>query len=254
MPKILMVFLKYKNPKDIFTKGTILYDGKEVLQVINDDGLEWGEIKLITYSDNQSYNDDINDFNKVKNELVNYRVILAKYNSKLKLKFEKMKLKIKTRILSDDTSFNLAKKERPSQRRLRTAGSAPNMNNGLKMRTQYKGRPIYLVNLIKYHDIAQYPEGYEGKKVSGKKAFAKYGRIAVKYNKKHKNYVKFSGVAKSTIADNTGKETKWNMVAIVKYDSRESMQKFTSETAFKQGIEHKDASLEATYVYACIME
>ena len=44
------------------------------------------------------------------------------------------------------------------------------------------------------------------------------------------------------------------MVAIVKYDSGESMQKFTSEKVFKQGIEHKDASLEATYVYACIKE
>jgi hypothetical protein len=40
----------------------------------------------------------------------------------------------------------------------------------------------------------------------------------------------------------------------MRYDSRESMQKFTSEKAFKQGFEHKDASVEATYVYACIME
>ena len=254
MPKILMVFLKFKNKKEIFTKGTILYLGKEVMQVINDDGIEWDEIKVITYSDNQSYNDDINAFDKAKNELVNYRVILAKYNSKLKLKIEKVKRRIKELILSDDTSFNLTKKERPSQRRLRTAGSAPNMKNFLKMRTQYEGRPIYMVNLIKYHDIAQYPEGYEGKKVSGKKALAKYGRIAMKYNRKHENYGKFSGEAKSTIADNTGKETKWNIVAIVRYDSRESMQKFISEKAFKQGIEHKDASLEATYVYACIME
>ncbi len=254
MPKILIVFIKYKDRKEIFTKGTILYLSEEVLQVINDDGIEWDEIKIITYSDNQSYKDDMNAFDKVKNELVNYRVILTKSISKLKLKYAMMKMKFKNLILSDDTSITLTKKERPSQKKLRTAGSAPNTKNGLKMGTQFKGHAIYLVNLIKLHDIAQYPEGYEGKKVSGKKAWATYSRIAVKYNRKHKNYIKFSGVAKSTIADNTGKETKWNIVAMVRYDSRESMQKFTSEKAFKQGFKHKDASVEATYVYACIME
>jgi len=254
MLKILIVFIKYKDRKEIFTKGTILYLSEEVLQVINDDGIEWDEIKVITYSDNQSYKDDINDFDKVKNELVNYRVILTKYFSKLKLKYAMMKMKFKNLILSDDTSITLTKKERPSQKKLRTAGSAPNTKNGLKMGPLFKGHAIYLVNLIKLHDIAQYPEGYEGKKVSGKEAWATYSRIAVKYNRKHKNYIKFTGVAKSTIADNTGKETKWNMVAMVRYDSRESMQKFISEKAFKQGFKHKDASVEATYVYACIME
>ena len=254
MPKILIVFLKYKDKKEIFTKGTILYLAEEVLQIINDDGIEWDEIKLITYSDNQSYKDDINDFDKVKNELVNYRVILTKYIPKLRLKYEIMKMKLKNLILSDDTSFNLAKKESPSKKRRRTAGSAPNVKNAVKMSTKFQGHAIYLVNLIKLHDIAQYPEGYEGKKISGKKAWAIYSRIAVKYNKKHGNYVQFGGVAKSTIADNTGKETNWNLVGIMRYDSRESMQKFTSEKAFKQGFEHKDASVEATYVYACIME
>jgi hypothetical protein len=254
MPKILIVFIKYKDKKEIFTNGAILYHSEVVLQVINDDGIEWDEIKVITYSDNQSYNDDINAFEKVKNELVNYRVILTKFISKLRLKYEKMKFKIKNLILSDDTSFNLAKKESPSKKRRRTAGSAPNVKSAGKMSTQFQGHAIYLVNLIKLHDIAQYPEGYEGKKISGKKAWAIYSRIAVKYNRKHKNYIKFSGVAKSTIADNTGKETKWNIVAMVRYDSRESMQKFISEKAFKQGFEHKDASVEATYVYACIME
>jgi len=229
-----MIFIKYKDRKEIFTNGTILYLGEEVLQVINDDGLEWDEIKLITYSDNQSYKDDIIEFNEVKNELVNYRVILTKYHSKLKFKYEMMKIKIKNLILSDDTSITLTKKERPSQKKLRTAGSAPNVKNGLKMGTQFEGHAIYLVNLIKIHDIAQYPEGYEGKRVSGKNAFDQYGRIAVKYNRKHKNYIKYAGDFKSTIADNTGKETNWNRVAIVRYDSRKSMQNFISEKAFKQ--------------------
>jgi len=98
MLKILMVFIKYKDRKEYFTKGTVLYLGKEVVQISNDDGIEWDEIKLIRYSDNQSYKDDINDFDKVKNELINYRVILTKSPSKLRFKYEMMKMKFKNLI------------------------------------------------------------------------------------------------------------------------------------------------------------
>ncbi len=251
MTKILMVFLKYKNRKEIFTNGAILYHSENVLQAINDDGVEWDELKLIKYSSERSYTDDISEFDNMKHEIEKYRVILVNLYSKIKQKIENMKYTIKNLVFSDDTSINLTKKERPTQKRLRTVGSAPNFKNRQKIGTSFENRPIFLVNLIKYHDIAHYPESYEGKEVSGKKAFFKYVRIAYKYNKKHKNYFKFTGEAESTIFDNTGKETNWNYVGIVRYASRESMLNFTSEKAFKQSIGHKDASLEATYVYAC---
>ncbi len=253
MSRALIVFLKYKNRKEIFTNGTILYHSEDVLQAINDDEVEWDELKLIKYSSERAYNDDVAEFDKVKNELVNYRVILVNLYSRFKQKIEFMKYTTKNLIFSDDTSINLAKRERPSQKRKRTAGSAPNIKNRQKFGVLFKDGPIFLVNLIKYHNIAHYPEGYEGKQVSGEEAFLKYVRIAYKYNKKHKNYFKFTGEAVSTIADNTGKETKWHNCGIVKYASRESMQKFISEKAFQQSIEHKDASLEATYVYACFL-
>ena len=253
MSRALIVFLKYKNRKEIFTNGTILYHSEDVLQAINDDEVEWDELKLIKYSSERAYNDDVAEFDKVKNELVNYRVILVNLYSRFKQKIEFMKYTTKNLIFSDDTSINLAKRERPSQKRKRTAGSAPNIKNRQKFGVLFKDGPIFLVNLIKYHNIAHYPEGYEGKQVSGEEAFSKYVRIAYKYNKKHKNYFKFSAEAVSTIADNTGKETKWDHCGIVKYASRESMQKFISEKAFQQSIEHKDASLEATYVYACFL-
>jgi len=176
---------------------------------------------------------------------------LVKLYSKLKMKIEKIKYIIKNLIFSDDTSLNLVKKESPTKKRLRTAGSALNYENAQKMISQFEDRPIFLVNLLKYHNIAHYPEGYKGKKVSGKKSFLKYTRIAYKYNKKHKNYFKFIGDAESTIADNTTTEKNWNNIGIVKYASTESMRAFTSEDAFQKAIEHKDASLEVTYVYAC---
>jgi len=257
MPKILAVFIKYKDKKEIFTKGTVLFLGKEVVQTSNLDGIEWDEVKVIKYSDNHSYKDDINDFEKVKNELINYRVILTKSPSKLRFKYEMMKIKFKNLILSDDTSITLTKKERPSQKKSRLAGSknAENVKNFLNWLTQHEGHAINIVNLIKFHDIAQYPEGYEGKEISGKKAFAKYGRIFLKYNKNLNNNTKYAGNFKSTIADNTGKETNWDRFVIMRYESRKSIQNLASQKGFKKGMDlHKGASLKTYYAYVCITE
>ena len=111
MRKILLVFVKYKNTKELFTNGTILYQSKEVLQIVNDDGIEWDEVKLIEYSEKGLYNDDMNEFNKLKNEIEKYKVIPVKFYSKIRQKLNKFwHYTHKNLIFSDDTSFTLTKK------------------------------------------------------------------------------------------------------------------------------------------------
>jgi len=70
MRKQLLVFLKYKpnEEKEVFSRGNILYKGKDLLQIIGNDGIEWSEVRLIEYRKLNSYNDDINDFDKEKNK------------------------------------------------------------------------------------------------------------------------------------------------------------------------------------------
>jgi hypothetical protein len=61
----------------------------------------------------------------------------------------------------------------------------------------------------------------------------------------------YLGDSPSTIADSTGTEKNWHMVAIVKYFSLETLRKFALEKAFQAAFEYKDASLKNDYVYAC---
>jgi len=62
--------------------------------------------------------------------------------------------------------------------------------------------------------------------------------------------VKFLGVPKNTIADNTGTEINWDSFVLVKYASIKSILKFAQDKMFQKAIEHKDAAIDQTYVYA----
>lgn len=255
MSRALIVFLKHvsNGTNEIFNNGKTLFNGSlnPFSQMYNDDGIEWDEFRLIKYSNKQSYSDDITEFNNRKNEFVSYRVILIKLYSKFRFISSKIAEWFKNLIYPYDTSINLKKMESPRKRKLRTAGNALNYKNQQNLTVRNYGmKPVYFVNLMKYREIAQYPDGYEGKQISGKKAGRIYGRVANKVNRKFKNYVKFIGRPKNTIADNTGTVIKWDSFAFVRYANIKTILKFAQDEMFQKAIDHKDAAIDQTYVYA----
>jgi len=255
MRKALIIFLKYdKNgTKHIFPNGNTLYAGSlnPFSQMYNDDGIEWNEFKLIKYRNLRSYSRDISEFYNIENELVKYRIISIKLYSKFRFVLNTIMERIKNLVFPYDTSINLKRIESPKKRKIRTAGNAINYKNQQNLTVRNYGmKPVYFVNLMKYREIAQYPDGYEGKQISGKKAGRIYNRVANKVNRKFKNYVKFIGVPQNTIADNTGTEINWDSFALVKYANIKSILKFAQDKAFQKALDHKDAAIDQTYVYA----
>ncbi len=255
MSKALIVFLKHTSNEtiEIFPNGEVLFAGSlnPFSQMYNDDGIEWDEFKLIKYSNEQAYNDDITKFNTLKNEFVSYRILLLKLDSKFRLALNKMMTMVKNLIYPYDTSINLKKQESPRKRRMRIAGNAINYKNQQNLTVRNYGmKPVYFINLMKYREIALYPDGYEGKQISGKKAGRIYGRVANKVNKKYKNYVKFTGIPKNTIADNTATQIEWDSFALVRYANVKSILKFAQNKMFQKALDHKDAAIDQTYVYA----
>ena len=217
----------------------------------NDEGVEWDEFKLIKYSNERKYNDDISKFDNLKDKLASYRIILLKLDSKFRFALGRIMERIKNLIYPYDTSIKLAKMESPKKRKIRTAGNAINYKNQQNLTVRNYGmKPVYFVNLMKYREIAQYPDGYEGKQISGKKAGRIYGRVANKVNRKLKNYMKFTGIHQNTIADNTGTEIEWDSFALVRYANIKTILKFSQDKMFQKAIHHKDAAIDKTYVYA----
>jgi len=256
MIKRVLALTKYKNTGKIntFINGKELLSSSEVFQMIEDDGIAWDDLRLVEYSEKSEYESDLQIFNEVKDDLENYKVILLKPLSYLKGKYDRMKLKMKNIILSDDTSIPLDKtiKESPKQKRRRVEGNRPNMGNikTVLEKSKVESRPINMVNLSKTREVAMYPPGYKGKQISGEKALGIYVRIAFKLNPKRGNEFMFLSDVVKTIADNTGTATDWESFAIVKYRSFASMLAFNTDPVFTKSYVHKDAGIDHTYVYA----
>ncbi|MHA1256556.1 MAG: hypothetical protein ACTSPS_13250, partial [Promethearchaeota archaeon] len=79
MSRALLVFLKHTSnrTKEIFTNGEPLFIGtlNPYSQMYNDDGVEWDEVQLIKYSNKRNYQNDISEFDNIKSDFVNYRII-----------------------------------------------------------------------------------------------------------------------------------------------------------------------------------
>jgi hypothetical protein len=255
MSRALLVFLKHtlNGTKELFTNGKPLFIGSlnPYSQMYNDDGVEWDEFQLIKYSNKRNYKKDVSEFDDIKNNFMKYRIISLKLYSKVRLFLNKIVERIKNLIYPSDVSINLKKQESPRKRKKRIEGNRINYRNQQNLTVRNYGMiPIYFVNLMKYREIAQYPEGYEGKQISGKKAGRIYGRVANKVNRKLKNYVKFIGTPQITIADNTGTEIDWDSFVFVRYINIKSILKFAQDEMFQKAIDHKDAAIDQTYVYA----
>ncbi len=158
---------------------------------------------------------------------------------------------IKNIILPYDVSINLKKQESPRKWKKRIEGNRINYRNQQNLTVRNYGmKPVYFINLMKYRKIAQYPEGYEGKQISGKKAGRIYGRVANKVNRKLNNYVIFIGSPQNTVADNTATQIEWDSFVFVRYINIKSILKFAQDEMFQKAIDHKDAAIDQTYVYA----
>ncbi len=251
MRKQLLVFLKNKPNAtiEVFTNGIILYKGKDLLQISGDDGIEWSEVRLIEYHKTQPFNNDISEFDKEKNKVEKYKVILLEPRSKFKHFKLRFKLGIRNLVLNDDTSIQINKKENPSKKMKRTTGTAPNIAGFNKLLKKDRNLPMVIINLIKYRDIALYPEGYNGKPISGKKAYYIYGRLALKYNGKLGNRPIFSGDFKSTLFNNSVEDPDWDDIVILNYISVSSFFEYASTKIVIKSHIHREAGLEKTNVY-----
>jgi len=255
MSRALLVFLKHTSnkTKEIFTNGEPLFIGtlNPYSQMYNDDGVEWDGFQLIKYSNKRNYQNDISEFDNIKSDFENYRIISIKLYSKVRLILNKIMESIKNIILPYDVSINLKKQESPRKRKKRIEGNRINYRNQQNLTVRNYGmKPVYFINLMKYRKIAQYPEGYEGKQRSGKKAGRIYGRVANKVNKKLKNYVIFIGSPQNTVTDNTSTQIEWDSFVFVRYINIKSILKFAQDEMFQKAIDHKDAAIDQTYVYA----
>jgi hypothetical protein len=109
-----------------------------------------------------------------------------------------------------------------------------------------KDGPIYMVNLMKYHEVAQYDgTDAEAAPISGREADDKYNPASV-LNK--------IGADMVFIGDVTGNFTgaeDWDRIAVVRYATRKSFIEMQSRKDFGEKHVHKNAGMQRTVIVCC---
>ena len=104
--------------------------------------------------------------------------------------------------------------------------------------------PIFMVNLMKYHEVAQY-SGTDAPQVSGREADDKYNPASI-LNKIGADIVFVADVTKNHIGDED-----WDRIAIVRYATRKSFIDMQQRKDFAEKHEHKAAGMKRTTIVCC---
>ena len=106
--------------------------------------------------------------------------------------------------------------------------------------------PIYMVNLMKYHEVAQYSaDGGVDTPISGKEADDRYNPTSI-LNKIGANVVFYGDVISNHIGDEN-----WDRIGIVRYATRKSFIDMQSRSDFGEKHVHKAAGMERTTLVCC---
>jgi len=102
-------------------------------------------------------------------------------------------------------------------------------------------KPIYMVNLLKYRDKAEYADGRETE-LSGRQAYGLYGMGVVACLEAVGGHMYFSGTVQRLMLGEV--EDLWDDVAIAVYPSRAAMLEMIQSPAYQEIHVHRNAGLQ----------
>ena len=103
------------------------------------------------------------------------------------------------------------------------------------------GQAIYMVNLLKYRNRAEYPDGRDGE-LSGSEAYARYAAGVADCLAMVGGSIVFSGSARRLMLGEV--DELWDDVAIAMYPSRKAMLDMMMSPEYQAIVEHRSAGLE----------
>jgi uncharacterized protein (DUF1330 family) len=104
--------------------------------------------------------------------------------------------------------------------------------------------PFYMVNLLDFHDVADYPADSEWAGSTGLEANARYNEVSQPAITEIGGQVVFAGLVQDALIAGPAD---WDLVGIVRYPSRQALVDLGENDEFAAATEHKDASLAHTF-------
>ncbi|PCJ70383.1 MAG: DUF1330 domain-containing protein [Rhodobiaceae bacterium] len=100
--------------------------------------------------------------------------------------------------------------------------------------------PIVMVNLLKFHEKAQYEDGRDPG-LSGKEAYQRYGIAVSQLIEELGGKMIYGGAVTLTLIGEV--ENDWDMIALAQYPSRKVMLEMTMSPKYQEIEAHRDAGL-----------
>lgn len=110
------------------------------------------------------------------------------------------------------------------------------------------GKPIFMLNLLKFREKAEYEDGRDTD-LSGREAYAIYGKNTADIVRGLGGQVIFGGVARNLLIGQV--DDMWDQVAIVEYPSMEAMAQMMRMPEYQKGHPHRNAGLEGQLLIEC---
>ncbi len=103
------------------------------------------------------------------------------------------------------------------------------------------GRPVVMINLLRFRERAVYPEGSPAEDATGLQAYARYGAIALPLVGAYGGRVVLSGGADFAVIAPPGEE--WDRVILVEYPTKQAFVDMISSAEYQAGAHHRTAAL-----------
>lgn len=108
--------------------------------------------------------------------------------------------------------------------------------------------PVVMVNLLRYHEQALYPEGFAAEPCSGREAYGRYGVVAVRRIASVGGRLIWLGSAQATVIGPDAE--RWDDVVLVEYPSRQKFIEMVSQPEYLAVAPHRTAALEDSRLIA----
>ncbi|MFM8943555.1 MAG: hypothetical protein ACKOH5_09185 [Acidimicrobiaceae bacterium] len=117
----------------------------------------------------------------------------------------------------------------------------------LATRPETEDGPIYMVNLMKYHEVAQYSDDAapSSKPISGREADDRYNPASIL------SRIGATIVFAGDVVGNADGPEDWDRIAIVRYPTRKSFIDMQSRKDFGEKHVHKAAGMKRTIIVCC---
>lgn len=114
-----------------------------------------------------------------------------------------------------------------------------------------RDEPIWMLNLIRYRDLAAYPGDHvlQGRNLSGADAYRLYGQYSGPIFKRVGGTIVWRGTMQLML---TGPEQeKWDAIFVAHYPSAASFLEMVTDPAYREAVKHRQAAVADSRLIRC---